>query len=257
MQAFQVAQQFIEEAELLGQLGALRTLLEHAIIALGFRYFACGSHVDPLHPNQGIIVLNYPSEWVEAYSSLQLHRIDPVFRCADRNRLPFYWDDAEFLKSLGSAQRRMLRLARNFGVQHGYTIPIHGPDTQLRTPSSCSLIPDSRSLSEQHYLAAQLVAYYAFDRAARLAAPLTGTTEPRLTTRECECLEFVAQGKDDWSIGMLLNLSEATVHHHIEQAKKRFGVSTRRQAVVQALATHQIHLRDVVPIRMPRRTNHK
>jgi LuxR family quorum-sensing system transcriptional regulator CciR len=192
------------------------------------------------------MVLNYPRPWVEAYSNLQLHRIDPVFHCADRTRLPFFWDAPEFRKSISEEQSRMLTLARNFGVEHGYTIPIHGPDHALRTPSSCSVIPDSRSLNESHYFAVQLIAYYAFDRAARLSNPKNDPDPTPLTSRELECLALAAQGKDDWTIGQLLNLSKNTVHRHLDTALHRMGVSTRVQAVVQALATHQMFLRDIV-----------
>jgi DNA-binding CsgD family transcriptional regulator len=246
MYPFSIAQQFVFEAEPIGQLGPLKTMLEDSILRLGFRYFACSSHVDPLHPEHGIMVLNYPRPWVEAYSNLKLHRIDPVFRCADRTRLPFFWDAPEFRTCISDEQLRMLALARSFGLEHGYTVPIHGPDHALRTPSSCSVIPDSRVLDESHYFAVQLIAYYAFDRAARLSRSQSDVEPSALSSRERECLELAAQGKDDWTIGQLLNLSKNTVHRHLDNVLHRMGVSTRVQAVVQALATHQIFLRDIV-----------
>lgn len=56
----------------------------------------------------------------------------------------------------------------------------------------------------------------------------------KLTPREKQVLELVAQGKDDWAIGQLLSISESTAHWHIERIKKRFGVHTRTQAVLIA-----------------------
>lgn len=55
-----------------------------------------------------------------------------------------------------------------------------------------------------------------------------------LTARQREVLAQCAQGKSDWEIAQLLDISPATAHEHIEAAKKRLGVRTRVQAAVLA-----------------------
>lgn len=57
----------------------------------------------------------------------------------------------------------------------------------------------------------------------------------RVTPRESEILGWVAIGKSDWAIGRLLKISGKTVNFHVENAKRKFGVATRVQAVVVAL----------------------
>jgi LuxR family quorum-sensing system transcriptional regulator CciR len=57
---------------------------------------------------------------------------------------------------------------------------------------------------------------------------------------------LVAQGKSDWEIGRLLGISDSTVHKHIEDAKRRFGVCTRIQLVVQALFDARVSFSDVM-----------
>lgn len=57
----------------------------------------------------------------------------------------------------------------------------------------------------------------------------------RVTARESEILGWVAVGKSDWAIGRLLKISGKTVNFHVENAKRKFGVATRIQAVVAAL----------------------
>ena len=59
-------------------------------------------------------------------------------------------------------------------------------------------------------------------------------------------MALVAQGKGDREIGRLLGISDATVHKHIEDAKRRFGVSTRIQLVVRSLADARLSFSDVV-----------
>lgn len=58
---------------------------------------------------------------------------------------------------------------------------------------------------------------------------------PRVTARESEVLSWVAVGKSDWAIGRLLNISGKTVNFHVENAKRKFGVATRVQAVIVAM----------------------
>jgi DNA-binding CsgD family transcriptional regulator len=56
-----------------------------------------------------------------------------------------------------------------------------------------------------------------------------------MTARESEILAWVAAGKSDWAIGRILNISGKTVNFHVENAKRKLGVSTRLQAVMAAM----------------------
>jgi len=53
--------------------------------------------------------------------------------------------------------------------------------------------------------------------------------------RESQVLSWVAAGKSDWAIGQILKISGKTVNFHVENAKRKFGVGTRIQAVVAAM----------------------
>jgi LuxR family quorum-sensing system transcriptional regulator CciR len=97
--------------------------------------------------------------------------------------------------------------------------------------------------------AAHHVGALALDAAERLCgdAPAPApATMPSLTPRQRDCVVLVAQGKSDWEIGQLLGISESTVHKHIEDAKRRFGVSTRIQLVVRSLFDARLTFADVM-----------
>ena len=68
---------------------------------------------------------------------------------------------------------------------------------------------------------------------------------PLLSARERQCLEIAAYGKSDWAISQLLNISEHTVHKHIEAAKRRLGVATRVQAIIWAAQRREISVGEV------------
>lgn len=254
MNYFDVLQEFIERSERAANAEEVAVVFERAIGVLGFRHFACCSHVDPLRPPRRAVVMHtYPTEWVRLYSEQRLFQIDPVFRHADTALIPFFWDAPEFRAGLTREQRDVLAQASKFGISNGFTIPLHLPSSRAAYPASCSVVPDSPSLELPSYLIVQLMAYYIYDIASREAERREadpGLVE--LSNRERQCLELVAQGKSDWVVGKLLNISERTVHNHIERAKRRLGVTTRVQAIVHALATRQISFGDVVKSETPR-----
>ena len=97
----------------------------------------------------------------------------------------------------------------------------------------------AESFAAAHYVAAMaLEGTYRVDR--------VHPARPRLTPRQRDCMVLAAQGKSDWEIGKLLGISESTVHKHIEDAKRRFGVSTRIQLVVRGLAEARLSFSDIL-----------
>ena len=56
-----------------------------------------------------------------------------------------------------------------------------------------------------------------------------------LTPREAEVITWVAQGKGNADIGMLLDMSERTVKHHVSQCFQKMGVENRSAATLMAV----------------------
>jgi DNA-binding CsgD family transcriptional regulator len=247
MEPFDLAQSFIERAARAHPMQSLSGSFQSALEHLGFRYFACCSHVDPHNPPSDAVMLhNYPVAWVSSYSERRLHQIDPVTLYAERTSLPFSWEAPDFRARLSSSQKTILAEARSVGLSRGYTIPM--PRSRSATArASCSVVPDSRLIAADNYFAVQLMSTYLYElvlhrQQSRSRSRALGT----LSVRERECLELVAQGKSDWAIGRILRISEHTVHRHVESAKQRLGVATRAQAVIRAAETGQISIGDVV-----------
>jgi len=242
------AHSFIEQSRRGMPASELATVFQRALDEFGFRFFSCCSHVDLLRPPRGAVALhNYPAEWVRAFSELDFYYIDPVFHYANRSLTPFFWDAEEFRAELTAPQLEMMEEARRFGIEHGYTVPIHTPRPTSAFRASCSVVPDSAAVANESYLAVQLMACYMYSALSRDAEAKPGDSVPRgLTRRERQCLELAAQGKSDWVAGRILGISERTVHNHIEHAKRRLSVATRVQAIVHALVSRQIAFGDVI-----------
>lgn len=248
MNQFEVAQGFIEQCQAGAPVDVLARAFQRSTEALGFRHFACCSHVDPLKPPRRAVMLHsYPKEWARLFSELELFDIDPVFLHASRSLAPFFWDTQAFHDELSPPQQEMFHEARRYGLTRGYTVPIHSVDAPRDFRASCSVVPDSESLEPAAYLAVQLMAFYLYDTASKEAQEKDPPpVQQPLSRRERQCLELAAQGKSDWVSSRILGLSERTVHNHVENAKRRLQVATRMQAVMHALAGQQISLGDVV-----------
>lgn len=134
-------------------------------------------------------------------------------------------------------QRHVLqRVSVSLNVRDGWTFPIArngelegivmlGGQKPDMSPLPCSML--------------HLAAHTAFTRAQDLANG-TATKVHNLTPREVECLHWVAAGKTDLEIAVILSISARTARFHIENAKRKLNVATRVQAVAEALRVHAI-----------------
>jgi len=258
MDPFDLVQSFVESCERAAPASELISTFQSALNRMGFRYFACCSHVNPGNPPQGAVVLhNYPAAWVSSYADRNFHECDPVLLRAERDMLPFHWDEPGFRTALTVPQRQIIEEGAAVGIAHGYTVPIHLPWAAGALRASCSVVPDSGLIHAKAYRAVHVMAVYLYASLSRRNTTLTTSdialpSGPILKVRERQCLGLAAEGKSDWAISQILNISEHTVHKHIEAAKRRLGVSTRVQAIVWAAQRREISIGDVVkPVLIP------
>ncbi|MBI1211936.1 MAG: hypothetical protein GC190_10770 [Alphaproteobacteria bacterium] len=83
----------------------------------------------------------------------------------------------------------------------------------------------------------QIAVHLAFKRAAQLRnEPVSqSANSSNLSARQTECLRWVALGKTDPEIGIILGVSPRTVRFHLDKAKDKLKVMTRVQAVTKAV----------------------
>jgi LuxR family quorum sensing-dependent transcriptional regulator len=74
------------------------------------------------------------------------------------------------------------------------------------------------------------------ERLMSFAAPPEGDDEVHLTDRERDALAWVAEGKSDWEISVILGVSEGTARFHVDNARKKLGAVNRAQAVARLAA---------------------
>ena len=67
-----------------------------------------------------------------------------------------------------------------------------------------------------------------------------GEDIPALTPREREVLALVSDGKTDWEISVILDISEATARFHVDNARRKLDAVNRTQAVARLVAARLI-----------------
>jgi len=239
-----IVQDFAQASRGARDMAQLRTRLCEAARALGFHHFL-------LQGAAGHAWLaDLPSGWMAATAC-----DDAVLVTAAQSYAPFLWSDISRLIALTPGQRDFIDAAHRCGVGAAVTVPIHrsrGADaagSYSDFAGCCSFIMKSGaplplgSLAAAHYVGAM-----AFDAAENMRRARAGVVRsgPELTPRQRDCVVLVAQGKSDWEIGQLLGISDSTVHKHIEDAKRRFCVSTRIQLVVRSLFDARLSFDDVM-----------
>ena len=248
MDHFALIQSLLERCIRGEQRDSLAAIIEAAIDRLGFGYFACCSHTDPLAPAPGAVMLhNYPTTWVRAFATAQLHKIDPVLRHAERSRAPFLWSAPEFRSGLSGNQKQILAAGNSIGLVGGYTVPIRLSWWPAALPASFSLVPNSGRIELRNYELVERLATLVYAAAIHSEIPSARhvTAPIKLSPRESTCLELAARGKTDAESSRILNCSESSVRTHILRVQARIGAARRAHAVAYALMTGQISLGDV------------
>ena len=239
-----IVQEFAHASRSARDMARLRALFSKTVSALGFHHFL-------LQGGTGHAWLaDVPLGWTMAASP----SCDAVLTTAAQSYAPFLWSDIPRLVALTSCQRVFLDGAA-VALGAAVAVPIHrarGADAQgsySDFAGCCSfMVENGVPLPLGSLAAAHFVGALAFDAAENLrqARSAGSPCGPQLTPRQRDCVVLVAQGKSDWEIGLVLRISESTAHKHIEDAKRRFGVTTRIQLVVRSLFDARLSFSDIM-----------
>ena len=168
-----------------------------------------------------------PAGWEGLYAEKQFQNINYLPREVRRRAGPFKWSDIRLVDPREMALARVL-IDNGFG--DGIATPCHGPAgyvgvVSLAFERLCDVAPGDQGAIEM----ASLVLHNRMRDCSKLVA----ADAPRLTPRERDCLGFVADGKSDWDISVMLGVSHTTIISHVQNAKRKLGAATRAQAIAQ------------------------
>lgn len=202
----------------------------------GYTSFMCA---DPprLDTQTGGVVLfdTWAPTWRHHYLTRGYSFRDPMVLELCRTVRPFTWEEVCERRRYEPQDWKIVDEASEWNMHHGFVVPILLTGGRVHTITMAGSNPrrDFQARAEIH-----LVSMYA--HASALNLRLTHTPPTPLTKRERQVLQLVSAGKSDWEAGCILGISASAIHKHVENVKKRMGVGTRMQAVVNAIRSGDI-----------------
>ena len=200
----------------------------------GYTASACRAFVPSAAARSSVLLFrNWTQAWTKLSDQKGFTANSFTIIEARRRMSPFTWRDVPKARALSAGEREVWDAVLAWGWNNGFVLPVHGPGGYFATVSMASperdldLGPGNRA-----YL--QMIATLAHER-CRALAKLATVERPFdiMSARELECLRWVAAGKTDWEIGVILSISATTVKFHINGARAKLGARTRAQAVAQ------------------------
>jgi LuxR family transcriptional regulator, quorum-sensing system regulator BjaR1 len=176
---------------------------------------------------------NYPREWLERYLARHYISKDPIVLRTRANANPFFFDEAAPFTVADPEARRIAEEAREFNLAQGFACAMQTLDGQMVgftvAGRHFETDPDMRGVLT-------LIASYAIGRAIALQQESSNQSKKiPLSPREREALQWAAEGKADWEIGEVMNISEHGADKHMRSVRAKLGVINRTQAVAEAI----------------------
>jgi LuxR family quorum-sensing system transcriptional regulator CciR len=228
----------------------LRAIMEPMAREMGFDYYALFQHVKSFSWNRkkGLAISNFPRGWVDYFIENRFSADDPIHLASYRTGVGFAFDQIPSLITVSEKQQRIMEASRRAGLTDGFCVPAHIPG---ETNGTCTfVVKDGAELPRANLPMAQLVGSFAYEAARQLVLRSEGSIEgevPKsLTTRQLECVALVGRGKSDWEIAQILGIREDTVTDHINEARRRVGVSRRAELPIHALFRGDLTFRDIL-----------
>lgn len=241
MSSIRKALDFIETAEGVASMDEMEAALQPVLADFGVRHYTLLAMTR--RPNNSartpqVLTKGSDPDWSAYYRDSGFFNCDAAVHWALQRPDPFTWEEVEGRRLSRPAQALFAETRAHMGVDGGLVLPLH--DTH-GFAGLVAFFHEQRRLAPDVRKALRLIGLYASERARELCdlGAENGVDDVvcPLTDRQREALAYAAMGKSDWDVAQILGLSEKTVNHHFERAKKTLGVKTRAQAV--AIAVHR------------------
>jgi LuxR family quorum-sensing transcriptional regulator LasR len=179
------------------------------------------------------VASNYSPSWRQRSDNQFYVQIDPTVSHACSSLTPLVWSDEMYTSDV---QHNFREEARQYGLAEGVTFPVHSRngDFALLSLSLSRSDDEARQHARAMLTWGTLLATMTHETMGRIVKDHSSAQAPRLTRRETEVLGWIAEGKSNWEIARLVDISEHGVSHHVRNILFKFDVGSRHRAVAQA-----------------------
>lgn len=182
---------------------------------------------------------NPPDAWLRRYKEAGHINKDPAAKQVLLRTNPFWWSEVIDDGQVKTAQQVVFDEAKAFGLIHGLAIPIRFPDGSIW---SCLLtsenLDETNEVKNSMFLAAQF--YASRGMYLKETAPLLPNYKSRITQRQREIIDLLAQGYKQGEIAKLLGISSSTVFNLTNEARERMNCRTVAELVAESILCGEI-----------------
>lgn len=199
----------------------------------GFDNFIYGARIPVSMVKPYFVFLSsYPVEWTERYDKKGYIQIDPVIGHCATHETPIKWRGLE--------HSHVLKEATDFGLNDGFSTSMNSSagDFSVMSFATSSTNMADKEMTIALPLGMFFLTYLHEHIKNTLILPSTlNSSMTTLTEREREALLWLSEGKSDWDISNIMDISERTVKFHLRNIFTKLGVYNRQHAVSKALAS--------------------
>lgn len=194
-----------------------------------------------------IILTNHDQDYVDLFLGDALYLHAPMAVWSANNTGACSWQWAADRRARGETtenENRLLDLNASMGVTAGYSISFEQPSE--RSKSAIGLVadrgvtqPEVEEIWGEHGEEITLLNKVMNLKISTLPFE---RKDKRLTPRQREVLQWVADGKTLKDISIILDLNQATVEKHLRLARDTLNVDTTAQAILKASTQNQFFI---------------
>lgn len=223
---------FIETAARARDVSHLNDAFLSTMRGYGIGLFAAAI-LDPvrLRPEH-FLACNYPSDWIEHYTSQGYDKVDPVVLQSMTAEDPFIWNEPHAPRPA----KQLFDEASEAGIVSGFAVPItlrNGRHAVVSVTSDLKAGEFDR-LMRSAQRSVQTAIYCYHDTLCELAGIGSHRPDP-IPVLEAEVLRWLAAGKSSAEIAETMFMPECAVENHIANALARLNLTSRDHLAAEAI----------------------
>jgi LuxR family transcriptional regulator, quorum-sensing system regulator BjaR1 len=191
-----------------------------------------------------VLVSAAPRDFIADFDARGYTQYNPLWRQAEVSPVPFTAVETRNRRISEQEHEVLVHIHDKLDLNDGYIVPVRD---DAGNKGAVMFGGNSPKQDPLHQSVLNVLGHCIYGRLNDIMKAFAGLMEipgaevaQVLTTRERECLQWVARGKTDFEIGIILGISARTARFHIENSKRKLGVASRVQAVTLAMRSGSI-----------------
>ncbi|WP_235277023.1 helix-turn-helix transcriptional regulator [Methylacidiphilum kamchatkense] len=226
-----------KEKELRNLFGKVQNILPSRLIACGIVKTNADLKIEKILK---IFNHSFPNDLIAFYLKLQYQKIDPVVKTALQNEGRIVRRTVIFKNYHDKLRKEYIKDASDIGLLTGLSFGVVERANSITT--LFSFCDKDIERHRRHEIVLGVLMHHLHMSFLKCCLPksiqrLESTFLDTLTHREKEILKWIKEGKTNWEISCILNISESTVKYHLKNIFLKLDVTNRCQAAAKAIQT--------------------